>query len=211
MKKTKGIIFVLCFLLVFGSIVQPVSAKKFNAKEAKKKVTVTYKKTSNGILAIYKNKNKVPVKITATMHFLGSNNKDTSKETRTNNCVSAKSTATIFFRGPIDADGNYISYVGYKGSYKVQKSKYKGYAKKITVSSELRVIDGAFTAVNLSGKDLSNIEATIAYYDGNDNLMGCRIQYLNCFKKNSIDQFTVDYIEGKGIPVKVKVYINTAY
>ena len=145
------------------------------------------------------------------MHFLGANNKDTSKETRTNNCVSGKSTATIFFRAPVDPNGNYVNYSGYKSSFKVEKSQYKGYAGKIKVSSELRVVEGAFTAVNMSGKDLSNIEATIAYYDGNDNLMGCKIQYLNCFKKNSIDQFTVDYIQGLGIPAKVKVYINTAY
>ena len=210
MKKIKGILLILCLVLVVGIMVQPVSAKKFDKKEAKKKVTVTYKKTTNGILAIYKNKNKTALKITATMHFLGSNNKDTANETRTNNCVSGNSTATIFFRAPIDANGNYVNYSGYKSSFSVAKSKYKGYAKKITVSSELKVIEGAFTAVNMSGKDLSNIEATIAYYDGNNNLIGCKIQYLNCFKKNSIDQFTVDYVEGTS-PTKVKVYINTAY
>lgn len=210
MKKFRRIICILCVIFTFTTLIQPINAQKFDKTAAKKKVTVTYKKTTNGILAIYKNKNKAALQITAAMHFLAGNKKDISKEIRVNNCVSGKSTATIFFKAPIDENGNYVNYSSYKSSFSVAKSKYKGYAKKITVSSELKVIEGAFTAVNMSGKDLSNIEATIAYYDGNNNLIGCKIQYLNCFKKNSIDQFTVDYVEGTS-PSRVKVYINTAY
>lgn len=211
MKKTKRCLVFLCLLLVFVSLVQPVSAKKFNKKEAKKKITVTYKKTTNGILAVYKNKNNQNIELTATMHFLASNKKDITKETRINYCLGAKTTATLFFSGPLDEYGNYIVYDSYKASFSVAKSKHKSYAKKIKVTSELKTVEGSFTAVNLSGKTLSNIDATIVFYDGSDNIIGCKTKYLNCFAPNAMDQFTVDYVQNAGMPNRAKVFINAAY
>lgn len=210
MKKRKGCIQILCLLLVFISLVQPVNAKKFNKAEVKKKISVTYRKTSNGILAIYKNKNKSTVKLSATMRYLDGNKKDIQKETKINYCLGGKSTGTIFFQAPLDSYGNYVVYNSYKGSFSVSKSKYKSYSSKINISQELKVVEGVFTAVNMSGKKLSNIEATIVFYDGNDNIIGCKTKYLNCFEKNSMDQFAVDYVSGI-VPVKAKVYINCAY
>lgn len=210
MKKIKGIILVLCLLLSFISMAQPAYAKKFDKAAAKKKISVTYKKTSNGILAIYKNKNSTAVQLSATMRFLDGNKKDIQKETKINYCLGGKSTGTIFFQAPLDSYGNYVVYNSYKGSFSVNKSKYKNYSNKISISQELKVVEGIFTAVNMSGKNLSNIETTIVFYDGKDNIIGCKIKYLNCFEKNSIDQFSIDYVDNI-IPAKAKVYINCAY
>lgn len=206
----KKIILSLCLLLTLMSLAQPVNAKKFDKAAAKKKISVTYKRASNGILAVYKNKNKTAVKLTATMRYLDGNNKDIKKETKINYCLGGGSTGTIFFQAPLDEFGNYVVYNSYKASFSVDKSKYKSYSDKIRISQELKVIEGSFTAVNFSGKKLSTIEATIVFYDGNGNIIGYRTKNLNCFEKNSMDQFTVDYISGI-VPAKAKVYINCAY
>lgn len=211
MKRTKGLILLLCAVLLLGMLTPTVQAKKFNAKEAKKKVTVTYHKTQNGILAIYKNKNKTALKLTATMKFLVGNDSVLEKTTKVNYCLGGKTSGTIFFPTPRNEYGDYINYSNYKASFKVAKSTKKSYSKKIAVSSELKGIEGAFTAVNMSGKTLSNIDATIVFYDNNDNLLGCQTANPTCFKPNDMDQFTVTYPSGMGTPSKVKVYINSAY
>ena len=77
-----------------------MQAKKFNKTEAKKKASITYKKLSNGVLAIYKNKNKANLKLTATISF-----KDVLKEAQTNLCLTGNSTETFFFQAPRDEYG----------------------------------------------------------------------------------------------------------
>ena len=207
----KKIVMALCLLLVLLAVVQPTEAKKFNAKEAKKKVVVTYKQTTNGILVIYKNKNKEALQLSATMHFKASNKKDISKETQTNFCLGGKSTGTMFFQAPLDEYGNYINYSSFKSSFTISKSKYKSYAKKIIISSELRAVDANVAAINTSGKKLSKINATIVFFNGYGDVIACKVKTLGCQSPNSVVQESVDYVREAEVPVKVKVYVNYAY
>ena len=210
-RKLRPAIMMLCFLLLFTTMAQPVEAKKFDAAAAKKKVTVTYKKLPNGILAIYKNKNSAALKLTATIRFRDGDKKELSKLTQKNLCLAGKSTAAFFFQAPRDEYGNVVSYSSYKASFSIAKSKYKSSAKKISISSELETIEGKFAAVNLGTKTLSNIHATIVFYDGDGNILGCSTKYLSCYKKNSIEQFSISYVGESWQPSKAKVYIDWAY
>jgi hypothetical protein len=202
----------ICFVVLFASIVNPMPAQAaFNKTTAKKNVTVTYKKLSKGVLAIYKNKNKSTISLTAKMVFKDGGDKTLSSEKQTNLCLAGKSTAAFYFQAPKDSYGNTLNYSGYKGSFSVAKSKYTSYSKKISVDSTLEVIEGKFAAVNLSKKTLSNIHATIVFYDSNSNIVACTTKSLNCFNKNAIDQFSISYAGESYQPSKVKVYIDWAY
>ena len=94
MKRIKGILCLcLCFLLAVNLLVpQEVQAKT----TLKKKVTVSYKKTPTGILAIYKNKNKKAVRVKATMHFKDGGKKDISKRNTGKLMPWGKSHCNIF-------------------------------------------------------------------------------------------------------------------
>ncbi len=151
------------------------------------------------------------VKLTANVSFLDGDKKSISKEKQSNLCPGGKSTAALFFPAPRDEFCHTVNYNSYKGSFSVAKSKYKNYSKKISVSTELDVIEGRFAAIDLSGKKLSNIHATVIFYDGNDEILGCSGKYLNCFEKESIDQFSISYAGESYQPVKAKVYIDWAY
>lgn len=210
LKKIQIVILCLSFLCVMLSAPIPTQAA-FNKTTAKKNVTVTYKKLPKGILAIYKNKNKTALKLSATMHFQDGDKKDISKETQKNLCLAGKSTAAFFFQAPVDEYGQVINYSSYKGSFSVAKSKYKSYSNRISVSSDLQTIEGNFAAVNLGTKTLSNIHATIVFYDGDGHILGCSTKYLNCYQKNSIDQFCISYVGESWQPSKAKVYIDWAY
>lgn len=199
-------------MILCVTLLSPMQAQAaFDKTKAKKNVTVTYKQLPNGVLAIYKNKNKTTLKLTASMSFHDGDKKSISKEKQSNLCLGGNSTAALFFSAPRDEYGNTINYSSYKGSYSVAKSKYKSYSKKISISGELDVIQGSFVAVNLSGKKLSNIHATIVFYDGNNEILGCSTKYLNCYEKNAIDQFMISYAGESYQPSKAKVYIDWAY
>ena len=210
-KTLKGILLILCMICVVVSSIQPVQAKKFNKTTAKKNISVTYKTAPNGILAIYKNKNKTAVKLSSTMNFLDADKKSISKEKQVNYCLGGKSTGTFFFVAPMDESGNTLKYTSFKCSFSIAKSSYKSYSKKISVSSDLKVISGNFAAINMSGKTISTIHATIAFYDSTNHLVLCRPKNLNCFQANSIDQFTIDYPDQINQPAKAVVYIDWAY
>ena len=201
----------LCLATLLTALIQPVEAKKFSKTEAKKKVSVTYKKLSDGVLAIYKNKNKTNLKLTATMRFQDGDKKDLSKEEQTNLCLTGNSTATFFFPAPRDAYGKVINYSSYKGSFSIDKSKKTSRIKNIKVSSTLETIEGKFVAVNTGTKKLTNIHATLVFYADDGTVWFCSPKYLNCYNPNDIDQFSINYVDKPYRPSKVKVYIDWAY
>ena len=211
MRKHLKVLVFLCCLLMAVSMVQPVEAKKFDSKAAKKKITVTYKKVPNGVLAIYKNKNKFAVKLSGTMRFRDSSNKAISTEKLANECLGPKSTAALLYLAPVNEVGDVINYANYKGSFSVSKTPNKSYAKKISIQSEIGALSGNFAAVNMSGKNLDYIHVTTVFYDGNQNITYCQTKNINCHEKMSIDQFTVDYIGIVNKPQTVKVYVDWAY
>ena len=212
MKITKKILpFLLC-LAFLATLAVPVQAKSsFDKSRAKKNVTVTYKKLPDGILAVYKNKNKTALKLTASVNFMDAAKKSLSKDKQENLCLGGKSTAAFFFPAPLDEYGSPVQYNSYKGAFSVAKSKYKSYSKKIKVSHELTPAEGQFTATNRSGKKLTNICAVIVFSDKNGTPLKCVVKYLNCFKKNASDSFSISYAGEPYRPDKAKVYISWAF
>lgn len=186
-------------------------AESFNKTKAKKNITVTYKKISDGIVAIYKNKNDYPVKLTGKMKFLDSDKSAIKTLKDVNYCLAAKSSAVIFYPAPYDSNGNYINYTSYKGSFSVSKTSYKSYSSKIKVSKSINTIDTNFSAINNSGKNLENIRISILFYDSNGEILGCKMKYLNCYKKGSVDLFNIDHAMNWATPAKAKVYVDFAY
>lgn len=213
MKRVKKYrIVILCLLVLCTTLVRPVQTKAaFNKTTAKKNVTVTYKKLPDGVLAVYKNKNNVAIKLTAAVAFRDGDNKNISKITQKNLCLAGNASAAFFFQTPQDEYGNPINYSSYKGTYSVAKSSYTAYSKRISVTSEIDTIETTFTASNFGKKTLTNIHATIVFYDSDGKIVGCSTKYLNCFKKNSTDQFSISYSGKSWTPAKVKVYIDWAY
>lgn len=211
-NKRKAGIFLLCALLVLGSIpVQPLYAKKFDKNAAKKKITVAYKKVPNGILVTYKNKNKTSVSLTAELTFLDADKTSMSEEKQKNLCLGAKCTSAFLFRAPLDSYGNPVNYSSYKASFSVAKSKYKNYSKKILVAVDPQTVVTNYTAFNQSGKKLGSIHATFVFYDGNGIVLACQTRYLSCIGKDTCDQGSIDNPYGIMNPAKVKVYVDWAY
>lgn len=205
--------FFLCLVLCFSISLSPIGAQagSFDKAKAKKNITVTYKKLSDGVVAIYKNKNSYPVKLKGALKFCDADNKAIQVRKEYNQCLGGKESCAIFYPAPYDSHGNVINYNSYKGTFTVAKSKHKSYAKKITVASDIQIISTNFSAINASGKKLKNIHATIIFYDGNGKILGCQGKYLNCYEKNSTDLFTLAHNSNWGTPAKVKIYIDWAY
>ena len=210
MKRLKKfIVFILCLVTVTNLFTMPQTVQ---AKTTlKSKVTVTYKKTSTGILAIYKNKNKKNVHVKATMHFRDANKKDISKETQENLCLGAKATATFFFSAPRDENGDYVNYTSYSGKYSVSKSNYKSSASKIKIKSQLDIVEAKFTAVNEASKKVSHIHATFVFYNSNGDIDRCFTKELTCFKPADIEQFSIQYPSDMQTPSRIKTYVDWAY
>lgn len=203
-------VLLLCFALIM-SVATPVDAKGFDKVKAKKNVSVSYKKTPTGVLAIYKNKNKTSLNLSATFRFKDAAKKDLSKETQKNLCLGAKSTATFFFAAPRDEYGNCINYSSYTGSFSVSKSKKKNYVKDIQISSQIDTVETKFAAINTGKKNLTNIHATMVFYYADGSISRCFTKELNCYKPGEMSQFSIQYPNDMGKPNKVKVYIDWAY
>lgn len=200
----------LCFVLIM-TLLAPGEVQAFDKNNAKKNVTVTYKKTPTGVLAIYKNKNKTALNLSATFRFKDAAKKDLSKETQKNLCLGAKSTATFFFAAPRDEYGNCINYSSYTGSFSVSKSKKKNYVKDIQISSQIDTVETKFAAINTGKKNLTNIHATMVFYYADGSISRCFTKELNCYKPGEMSQFSIQYPNDMGNPNKVKVYIDWAY
>lgn len=210
-KYVKQISILLCLLMIVTIFANPVPAQAFDKKSAKKNVTVSYKRFSDGILAVYKNKNSFAVTLSGTLSFKDAEGKSLSKETQKNLCLTKKSTATFFFKTPLDGSGNPMIYDSYKGSYSVGQSKFKSRTSKINIATTLQPIQTDIAAINLSGKKLTNINVTFVFYDANDTALMCKSKYLNCYDINQVDQFSISYAGEHRTPSKVKTYINWAY
>ena len=208
----KGIKKIACICLCFLLAVNLFAPQEIQAKtNLKKQVTVSYRKTPTGILAIYKNKNKKAVRVKATMHFKDGGKKDISRETQENLCLGGKSTATFFFPAPRDENGDCINYTSYSSSYSVSKSKFKNYASKIKISHQLDPAEAKFVAVNTGNKGLSHIHATLVFYNGDGVIARCFTKELNCYHANDIQQFSIQYPDDMRDPSSVKVYVDWAY
>ena len=79
------------------------------------------------------------------------------------------------------------------------------------LTKDIQTTQAAFTAINLSGKKLSKIQATIVFRDSNNAIIYSCTKYLNCYEPEQNMLFNVEYPEGMIRPEKVTVYMNYAY
>ena len=210
MKKLFKLLAFFCAVCICVTMFQPVQGQAAT-KPSKKKITVSYKKFADGVVVTYKNKNKCAVKLTAKLSFKDAAGTVISKEKEINNCLGASRKAAIYFKAPVDSYGNTVPFVSYKHSFSIAKSKFKDYSKKIYITKDAQAAQAAFTAINLSDKNLSKIQATIVFHDSTGAIVYSCMKYLNCYAPNQNMLLNVEYQELMIRPEKIDVYINYAY
>lgn len=210
MKKKIKILSIVTAICICATLFQPLQVQAA-AKPVKSKISVSYKKFADGVVVTYKNKNKCAVKLTAKLSFKDADGTVLSTEKEINNCLGASRTAAVYFKAPVDSYGNTIPFVSYKASFSIKKSNRKDCSKKIYLTKDIQTTQAAFTAINLSGKKLSKIQATIVFRDSNNAIIYSCTKYLNCYEPDQNMLFNVEYPEGMIRPGKVTVYMNYAY
>lgn len=186
-------------------------AAKFNAKKAKKNISVTYKKVGNGILAICKNKNSYPVSLSGTVKFLDAGNTVLSTEKDSVACLGAKKKCVLFFKTPLTDTGDYTVYHSYKKSIKVSRTEYKDYSDKIITTTNLQPTMFNLSALNSSSKKLDVIRISCVLYDGSDQIAGYVQKFVSCYDKGSSVLETISHPSVCPSPSKVKVFVDCAY
>lgn len=222
-KRTNGLIYVLVLLLLLGLHPNVIKASelneeisilrstKYNAKTAKKNISISYKKVGNGIVAICKNKNPYPVRLEETVEFLDAAKTVLTKETDGVECLGAKKTCVLFFKAPLTDTGDYKVYHSYKKSIKVGQTKLKDYSSKIITTTNLQPTMFNLSALNNSTKSLDVIRISCVLYDGSGRVSGYVQKYVTCYKKGSSILETISYPSVCPKPSKVKVYVDAAY
>ena len=210
MKKKIRILSIITAFCICATLFQPIQVHA-SKKPVKSKISVSYQKFADGVVVTYKNKNKCAVKLTAKLSFKDAAGTVLSKEKEVNSCLGASRTAAVYFKAPVDSYGNTIPFVSYKSSFSIKKSSFKDRSKKIYLTQDIQAMQTSFTAINLSGKKLSQIQATIVMRDSNNKIVYSCTKFLNCYEPDQNMLFNVEYPEGMIRPSKVTVYINYAY
>lgn len=210
MKKIAKILSMITAICLCVTLLQPIQTYAAS-KPVKSKISVSYKKFADGVVVTYKNKNKCAVKLTAKLSFKDADGTVLSKEKEVNNCLGASRTAAVYFKAPVDSYGNTIPFVSYKASFSIAKSSFKDRSKQIYITKDIQATQTAFTAINLSGKKLSKIQATIVFRDSTNAIVYSCAKYLNCYEPDQNMIFNVEYPIGMIRPDKVTVYMNYAY
>ena len=184
---------------------------KFDAKKAKKNVSITYKKIGNGILAICKNKNSYPVKITESIKFLDAAKTALTEEVDSVECLGAKKTCVLFFKAPLTDTGDYKVYSSYKKKVKVSKTSLKDESSSIITTTNLQPTMFNLSALNNGKKNLDVIRISCVLYDGSNKVSGYVQKYATCYQKGDSVLETISYPSVCPSVSRVKVYIDTAY
>lgn len=186
-------------------------AAKFNAPAAKKKISVSYRKVDNGILAICKNNNSCPVKLTGTVKFLDVGKTVLTTETDTVECLGSKKSCVLFFRAPLTDTGDYKVYHTLKKNLKVSQTKARDYSKKIITTTNLQPTMFNLSVLNSSGKTLNVIRVSCVLYDGSGKAAGYVQKYVTCYAKGSSVVESINYPSTCLSCSKIKVYVDSAY
>lgn len=184
---------------------------KFDAKTAKKNISITYRKIGNGIVAICKNKNSYPVKLSETVKFLDAAGTVLTTGTDYVECLGAKKSCVLFFKAPLTDTGDYKVYHSYKKSVKVSKTTLKDYSGKIITTTNLQPTMFNLSVLNSGTKDLDVIRISCVLYDSSGKISGYVQKYVTCYEKGSSVLETISYPSVCPSPSKVKVYVDTAY
>lgn len=187
------------------------ASKKYDAKKAKKNLKYTYKKIPEGIMVLCKNNNSFDVKLDGTVKFKDAANHTLSTEKDSLETVGAKKTAILYFKAPLDANGDIMKYAKYTKAIKVSKPSKTSYASKIQCTTNIQATGFNLSVFNNSNKNLDIIRVSCVLYDANHNIVGYTKKFVTCYQKNSSVLETVAYPYNCQNPASVKCYVDTAY
>lgn len=187
------------------------ASKKYDAKKAKKNLKYTYKKIPEGIMVLCKNNNSFDVKLDGTVKFKDAANHTLSTEKDSLETVSAKKTAILYFKAPLDANGDIMKYAKYSKSIKVSKPSKTSYSGQIQCSTNTLATGFNLSVYNNSPKNLDIIRVSCVIYDAKKNIVGYTKKYVTCYEKNTSVLETVAYPSHCQNPDSVKCYVDTAY
>lgn len=187
------------------------ASKKYDAKKAKKNLKYTYKKTPEGIIILCKNNNPFDVRLEGTVKFKDAANHILSTETDSLETVGSKRTVILYFKAPLDANGDIMKYAKYTKAIKVSKPSKTSYASKIQCTTNTQATGFNLSVFNNSSKNLDIIRVSCVIYDANHNIVGYTKKFVTCYEKNSSVLETVAYPYNCQNPSIVKCYVDTAY
>lgn len=217
-KKRLTLLFALCiFASAFSTVITQTcvdtyaASKKYDAKTAKKHLKYTYKKTPEGIIVLCKNNNAFDVKLNGTVRFKDAANHTLSTETDSLETVGAKKTAILYFKAPLDANGDTMKYAKYTKSIQVSKPGKTSYSSQIQCSTNTLATGFNLSVFNNSSKNLNIIRISCVIYDAKNNIVGYTKKYVTCYEKNTSVLETIAYPSHCQNANRIKCYVDTAY
>lgn len=189
-----------------------VAAKKKASKKAIDNVKIKYYKVEDGVVAICKNNNTYAVSLSGTVNFLDAAKHVLTKSTDNNECLGAKQTCVLFFKGPMTSDGSkYALYYKYKSSMKARKTSNQDYANSIVATADMQPVAVNLSVLNVGKTKLDIVRVSVLLYDHNHKLIACIPKYVTCHKKGQTAMESLDYPSFAQGADTVKVYVDCAY
>lgn len=183
----------------------------YNKKEAEKKIKLTKKQLSQGLLLQYTNKNSYPVSIITKVKYRDSQKTALSETEEHNFCLEPGRSTWMYFPKPVDYSGKYMNYEDYKITMKSSASKYKGYAQDITQWCKPDNITANVTAYNYSGKNLTAAKVSLLFYNKKGQLTAYMAYYPACLQKDTHTEEVLNYPIYLSNPAKVETFVDYAY
>lgn len=186
--------------------------KKNTSTKAIDNIKIKYYKVEDGIVAICKNNNKYAVSLSGTVSFLDAAKHVLTKSTDNNECLGAKQTCVLFFKGPLTLDGSkYALYYKYKSSIKAQKTSNVNYSNSIVATADMQPVAVNLSVLNIGKTKLDIVRVSVLLYDHDHKLIACIPKYVTCHKKGQTAMESLDYPSFARGADSVKVYVDCAY
>ena len=185
--------------------------EQFDEKEIDENISVECIKAKDEIIAIYKNDNDFTVSIEPTMFFYDSDGQAISLSDGDGNyCFEGNSTCVMRFDYPVNSYGERVEFAYYGTIHNVEKSKYIGYAKSISVSSNFGSNSVMATVNNNTGMSVETCKLAIIYYDKDGNAIGYNREYADFENGELSDIVSFEFPEDE-IPASYEIFVNNAY
>lgn len=196
---------------VAGKTLKCTLKVKYNATEAEKKIKLTKKELSQGLLLQYTNKNSYPVSIITKVQYRDSQKTILSETEEHNFCLEPGRSTWMYFPKPVDYSGKYMNYENYKITMKSSASKYIGYAQDITQWCKPDSITAHVTAYNYSGKNLTAAKVSVLFYNKKGQVTAYMAYYPACLQKGTHTEEVLNYPTYLSNPAKVETFVDYAY
>ena len=189
-----------------------ILAKKSSSAKATANIKVKYYKVEDGVVAICKNNNTYAVSLSGVVNFFDAAKHSLTRSTDSIECLGAKKTCVLFFKGPMTFDGSkYALYYKYKTSIKAKKTTNKDYSGAIVATADMQPVAVNLSALNIGKQKLDIVRVSVLLYDHEHKLIACIPKYVTCHKKGDSVMESLDYPSFAYGADTVKVYVDCAY